>query len=60
MATGRAVDDAAAQARLAEQWASHGPVDHPFAAIYLRNAQEMVARLLNRHASRARPRAIAS
>lgn len=55
MATGRAVDDAAVQARLAEQWASHGPVDHPFAAIYLRNAQEMVARLLNRHASRARP-----
>lgn len=54
LAAGRPVEDAAAQVRLAEHWAAQGPVDHPLAALYLSNAQEMVARLVHRHISLAR------
>ncbi len=45
---GQPVDVAPALARLAEVWAEHGPRDHPYGALYRRNAEAMVQRAAGR------------
>ncbi len=47
-AAGQEVDLPAARERLTALWQAHGPVDHPYEAIYRRDAEKMVARAVNR------------
>jgi hypothetical protein len=47
-ANGRPADAAAALARLAEVWAEHGPLDHPYEPLYRRSAETMVLRAAGR------------
>ena len=58
-AQGRAVDETTAQNQLVAVWATQGPVDHPYASIYLRNATDMVRRAVHRrvgsHSANSRP-----
>jgi CRISPR/Cas system-associated exonuclease Cas4 (RecB family) len=44
----RAVDAAAAHARLVEEWAHHGPRDHPYGNLYWKSAELLVARAVGR------------
>jgi DNA helicase-2/ATP-dependent DNA helicase PcrA len=56
-ATGHAVDDGAAEERLAAEWAEHGPCDHAYAAMYHQQARSMVQRAVRAAVVRGRGRA---
>jgi len=45
---GRVVDELTALAHLGGVWEDHGPRDHPYAALYQKNAEEMVTRAITR------------
>jgi superfamily I DNA/RNA helicase len=47
-AAGLVVDEAEAQTRLAERWEAEKMKDHPYEAIYLRKAKEMISQALKR------------